>query len=703
MFNEISVKIEELGLEFSTGKIARQAGGAIIVQQGETVVFGSVCTAAKAREGTDFFPLTVDYREKMYSAGKVPGGFFKREGRPSTKEILTCRLIDRPIRPLFPDKYRKETQIIAQVFAFDQENSSDVMALNAASAALCVSSAPFNGPIGGVRVGYVNGALVVNPTATQMQDSTLDLIVAGTQNGITMVESQANLLSEELYLEALEFAHGHIKTICAAISDLAGKAGKEKDIYEAPVVDEELMQKLNSLYAQDFRDSLNIESKILREKKSEELKAAIKEQFVQQFDEEPGLEGKIGDYLHDIEAVVIRKMLIHEKKRIDRRELDEVRPIQAEVDLYTRLHGSALFTRGETQSFGVLTLGGGDDEQFVDGLHDSYRTPFMLHYNFPPFSVGEAGRFGFTSRREIGHGELASKAIRAILPEREDFPYTIRLVSEIMESNGSSSMATVCSCCLAMMAGGVPVKAKVAGVAMGLCADGDDYSVLTDIQGAEDHYGDMDFKVAGSTEGISALQMDIKIDGVSIEIMKVALEQARKARLHILTKMDDALTSSRDVISEFAPRILILEIPKEKIGDVIGPGGKIIRGVCEKYGVKVEVDEKDDGRSGIVKVLSVDGPSGTDAMDYVKSLTAEPKIGDIYQSKVVRITDFGAFCEFMPGRDGLLHISKISKKGRLNAVTDILAEGDFISLRLTEKDRLGRYSLSAIDVEGNDF
>ena len=703
MFNEISVKIEELGLEFSTGKIARQAGGAIIVQQGETVVFGSVCTAAKAREGTDFFPLTVDYREKMYSAGKVPGGFFKREGRPSTKEILTCRLIDRPIRPLFPDKYRKETQIIAQVFAFDQENSSDVMALNAASAALCVSSAPFNGPIGGVRVGYVNGALVVNPTATQMQDSTLDLIVAGTQNGITMVESQANLLSEELYLEALEFAHGHIKTICAAISDLAGKAGKEKDIYEAPVVDEELMQKLNSLYAQDFRDSLNIESKILREKKSEELKAAIKEQFVQQFDEEPGLEGKIGDYLHDIEAVVIRKMLIHEKKRIDRRELDEVRPIQAEVDLYTRLHGSALFTRGETQSFGVLTLGGGDDEQFVDGLHDSYRTPFMLHYNFPPFSVGEAGRFGFTSRREIGHGELASKAIRAILPEREDFPYTIRLVSEIMESNGSSSMATVCSCCLAMMAGGVPVKAKVAGVAMGLCADGDDYSVLTDIQGAEDHYGDMDFKVAGSTEGISALQMDIKIDGVSIEIMKVALEQARKARLHILTKMDDALTSSRDVISELAPRILILEIPKEKIGDVIGPGGKIIRGVCEKYGVKVEVDEKDDGRSGIVKVLSVDGPSGTDAMDYVKSLTAEPKIGDIYQSKVVRITDFGAFCEFMPGRDGLLHISKISKKGRLNAVTDILAEGDFISLRLTEKDRLGRYSLSAIDVEGNDF
>jgi len=703
VFNEISVKIEELGLEFSTGKIARQAGGAIIVQQGETVVFGSVCTAAKAREGTDFFPLTVDYREKMYSAGKVPGGFFKREGRPSTKEILTCRLIDRPIRPLFPDKYRKETQIIAQVFAFDQENSSDVMALNAASAALCVSSAPFNGPIGGVRVGYVNGALVVNPTATQMQDSTLDLIVAGTQNGITMVESQANLLSEELYLEALEFAHGHIKTICAAISDLAGKAGKEKDIYEAPVVDEELMQKLNSLYAQDFRDSLNIESKILREKKSEELKAAIKEQFVQQFDEEPGLEGKIGDYLHDIEAVVIRKMLIHEKKRIDRRELDEVRPIQAEVDLYTRLHGSALFTRGETQSFGVLTLGGGDDEQFVDGLHDSYRTPFMLHYNFPPFSVGEAGRFGFTSRREIGHGELASKAIRAILPEREDFPYTIRLVSEIMESNGSSSMATVCSCCLAMMAGGVPVKAKVAGVAMGLCADGDDYSVLTDIQGAEDHYGDMDFKVAGSTEGISALQMDIKIDGVSIEIMKVALEQARKARLHILTKMDDALTSSRDVISELAPRILILEIPKEKIGDVIGPGGKIIRGVCEKYGVKVEVDEKDDGRSGIVKVLSVDGPSGTDAMDYVKSLTAEPKIGDIYQSKVVRITDFGAFCEFMPGRDGLLHISKISKKGRLNAVTDILAEGDFISLRLTEKDRLGRYSLSAIDVEGNDF
>jgi polyribonucleotide nucleotidyltransferase len=703
VFNENSVKIEELGLEISTGKIARQAGGAVVVQQGETVVFSSVCTASKARDGADFFPLTVDYREKMYAAGKVPGGFFKREARPSSKEILTCRLIDRPIRPLFPAKYRKETQIIAQVIAFDQENASDVLALNAASAALSISAAPFNGPIGGVRVGYVNGALVVNPTATEMIDSSLDLIVAGTQNGITMVESQASLLGEELYLEALEFAQGHIKTICSAIADLAAKVGKEKELHETPVVDEELMQKLDSLYSKDFRVSLDIESKILREKKSEELKASIKEQFIQRFDDEPGLQGKISDYLHDIEASVIRKMLIHEKKRIDRRALDEVRPIQCEVDLFKRLHGSALFTRGETQSFGVLTLGGGDDEQFVDGLHDSYRTPFMLHYNFPPFSVGEAGRFGFTSRREIGHGELASKAIRPILPDRGDFPYTIRLVSEIMESNGSSSMASVCSCCLAMMAGGVPIKDKVAGVAMGLCADGDDYSVLTDIQGAEDHYGDMDFKVAGSTEGISALQMDIKIDGVSVEIMKVALEQARKARLHILSKMDDALMTSREAISEFAPRILILDIPKEKIGDIIGPGGKVIRGICEEYGVKVEVDEKDDGRSGTVKVLSVDGPSGTDAMAYVKSLVAEPKIGEIYQSKVVRITDFGAFCEFMPGKDGLLHISKISKKGRLNSVTDILAEGDFISLRLTEKDRLGRYSLSAIDVEGNDF
>ncbi len=702
MFNEISVYSEELDLKISTGKIARQAGGSVVVEHGSTVVFGTVCTSA-AREGLDFFPMTVDYREKMYSAGKVPGGFFKREGRPSTKEILTCRLIDRPIRPLFPNKFKDETQICAQVLAYDQENPPEVLGINAASAALCISAAPFQGPLGAVRVGYVNDELVLNPTVSQMKESSLDLIVAGTAKGITMVESQADILDEDLYLKALEFAHLNVGKICALFTELQEKAGKEKEIFEAAEPDEGLVQELKSAYSANFRESLDIESKILRGKKADELKEEIHAKFTERYEETPELRKVVKEILHDTEADVIRKMIVSEKKRIDGRESSEIRDIQCEVGVFERLHGSALFTRGETQAFGVLTLGGGDDEQFIDGLDETYKTPFLLHYNFPPFSVGETGRFGFTSRREIGHGELASKALRAILPDAKDFPYTIRLVSEIMESNGSSSMATVCASILAMLEGGVPIKHSVAGIAMGLFMEGDDYTVLTDIQGAEDHYGDMDFKVAGTTEGITALQMDIKIDGVNIEIMRKALTQAKDARLHILSKMDEAIAKPREAISDFAPRILITEIPKEKIGDVIGPGGKIIRKTCEDFGVKVEVSEDEEARIGIVKVLSVDGPSGEEAMAYIRTLVAEPEIGKLYNSKVVRITDFGAFCQFMPGRDGLLHISKISKKGRLNSVTDILNEGDFITLKLTEKDRLGRYSLSAVDVEENDF
>jgi len=702
VFNEISVYNEELDLRIKTGKIARQAGGAVIVEHGDTVVFGTVCTA-EPREGVDFFPLTVDYREKMYSAGKVPGGFFKREGRPSTKEILTCRLIDRPIRPLFPEKYSCDTQICAQVLAYDQENAPEVFGINAASAALSVSSAPFLGPVGAVRVGYLDGELVLNPTVSQMKDSKLDLIVAGTAKGITMVESQAEILDESLYLKALEFAHDNVKKICALIQELQEKAGKEKEPFEVAEIDGGLVAELTAAYSQDFRESLDIESKILRGKKADELKEAIHAKFSERYEESPELEKIVKEVLHDIEYDVIRKMIVKEKKRIDGRTSAEIRDIECEAGVFTRLHGSALFTRGETQALGVLTLGGGDDEQFIDGLDETYRTPFLLHYNFPPFSVGETGRFGFTSRREVGHGELASKALRAVLPEPQEFPYTIRLVSEIMESNGSSSMATVCASCMAMLDGGVPIKHSVAGIAMGLFMEGEDYTVLTDIQGAEDHYGDMDFKVAGTTEGITALQMDIKIDGVNIEIMREALNQAKTARIEILSKMNEAIESPRNEISNYAPRILITEIPKEKIGDVIGPGGKIIRKICEDFGVKVEVSEDEEARIGVVKVLSVDGPSGEEAMGFVQSLVAEPEIGKEYHSKVVRITDFGAFCEFMPGRDGLLHISKISKKGRLNAVTDILAEGDFITLKLTEKDRLGRYSLSAVDVEENDF
>ena len=595
MFNEISVYSEELDLRISTGKIARQAGGAVVVEHGDTVVFGTVCTA-EAKEGIDFFPLTVDYREKMYSAGKVPGGFFKREGRPSTKEILTCRLIDRPIRPLFPDKYNRDTQICAQVLAYDLENPPEVLSINAASAALSISASPFMGPVGGVRVGYVNEQLVLNPTVAQMGVSKLDLIVAGTVKGITMVESQADILDEDLYLKALEFAHDNIKKICGLIKELQEKVGTEKDAFESPEVDKGLVEELTAAYAADFRKSLDIESKILRGKKSDELKEAIHAKFSERYEEDPQLEGLVKEVLHDIEYDVIRKMLVHEKKRIDGRESTEIRAIECETSVFKRLHGSALFTRGETQSLGVLTLGGGDDEQFSDGLDDTYKSSFLLHYNFPPFSVGETGRLGFTSRREVGHGELASKAIRPILPSAQDFPYTLRLVSEIMESNGSSSMATVCSSCLAMLDGGVPIKDSVAGIAMGLFMEGDAYTILTDIQGAEDHYGDMDFKVAGTANGITALQMDIKIEGVNIQIMREALNQAKEARLHILEKMNSSLSSPRESISNFAPRILIKEIPKEKIGDVIGPGGKIIRKICEDFGVKVEVSEDEEAR-----------------------------------------------------------------------------------------------------------
>ncbi len=703
MLKEQIIESSEFGISLSTGKIARQAGGAVFVKMGGTVVFGSACNASSPREGLDFFPLTCDYREKMYASGKIPGGFLKREGRPSTKETLVSRLIDRPIRPLFPDKYRNETQIMVQVIAYDGKNQADVLGILAASAALSLSTSPFLGPIGAVRVGYIDGELVCNPTREQMDDSSLDLVVAGTRKAITMVESEADNLSEDLYLDALAFAHEKIKSQCDLVDQLVEIAGKDKLAFEAPEIDESLMKELSELYRNDFRNSFDLSNKKEREAKAVELKEVIHEKLAQRYEEDEALKAVVKEYLHDIEYEVIRNMIVKEKKRIDGRKVDELRSIEAEVDIFDHLHGSSLFTRGETQALGVLTLGGGDDEQYIDGLDETAKTNFMLHYNFPPFSVGECGRAGFTSRREIGHGELASKAIRAILPTKEEFPYTIRLVSEIMESNGSSSMATVCASSMALMAGGVPTKAPVAGIAMGLFMQGEDYSVLTDIQGAEDHYGDMDFKVAGTTEGVCALQMDIKIEGITIEIMRTALTQAKKARLEILDSMEKAINESREQISEFAPRILITEIPKDKIGDVIGPGGKVIRGICEEFGVKVEVEEKADGSGGTVKVLSTDGPSGEEALNYVINLVAEPEVGKVYSSKVMRITDFGAFVEFMPGREGLLHISKISKKGRLNSVTDILSEGDLISVKLTEKDRMGRYNLSARDVEENDF
>lgn len=702
MFQEIIVQRDDLKLKLSTGKLARQAGGAVVVESGDTVVLATACTAREPKAGLDFFPLTVDYREKMYAAGKIPGGFFKREARPTTKETLVSRLIDRPIRPLFPDKYRNETQIIVQALAYDQVNSPDVMAIIGTSAALSISESPFLGPVGAVRIGMIDGSLVINPTVEEQKVSKLDLVVAGTRKAITMVESEASVLTEEQYLDALALAHSHIVKVCDLIDELRAKAGKPKIAYTAPEIDKALMSELSGKYASAFRASFDLPTKLEREGKASELKAQIHAEMAARYEAEPGLMAKCKEYLHDIEYDVIRRMIVDEKARIDKRKVDEIRPIQAEVDVIKRVHGSSLFTRGETQALAILTLGGGDDEQFIDGLDETVKDRFLLHYNFPPFSVGEAGRFGFTGRREIGHGELASKALRAVLPTQQEFPYTMRLVSEILESNGSSSMATVCSCAMAMMAGGVPIKAPVAGVAMGLFLLEDRFSVLTDIQGAEDHYGDMDFKVAGTLEGITALQMDIKVEGISIEIMRTALAEAKKSRMHILAKMDEAIKTPRVEINPFAPRILILDIPKEKIGEVIGPGGKVIRRLSEEHGVKIEVTE--DGNRGIVKVLSADGPSGENALAALKAIVTEPEVGKIYyNSKVKRVESYGAFCEFMPGREGLVHVSKISKKERLKAASDILAEGDFINLKLLEIDRQGRYNLSATDVPENDF
>jgi polyribonucleotide nucleotidyltransferase len=704
VFNEVVVFNEKYNLKFSTGKVARQAGGSVLVQHGNSVVFGSACSAKGEKEGLDFFPLTVDYREKMYAAGKIPGGFFKREARPSKKETLISRLIDRPIRPLFPEKYKRETQICTVAIQYDAINSPEILAINAASAALAISESPFLGPIAGVRVGYIDNQLVINPTTEQRKESRLDLVVAGTKKAITMVESEADILSEDIFLKALEAAHAAIVEICGTIEELQQKAGKAKLDYTPPVRDEALMAELEGLYRADYRAALDLPLKLEREVKSDELKKVIHEKFEERYLEDETLKSKVAEYLHDIEYDVIRKMVTVEKKRIDKRDVDQLRPITCEVDVFDLLHGSALFTRGETQSLGVLTLGGGDDEQFIDGLDETFKDRFLLHYNFPPYSVGECGRMGFTGRREIGHGELATRALAAVVPPAEKFPYTMRLVSEIMESNGSSSMATICSCCMAMMAGGVPIKAPVAGVAMGLFMDGEHYTVLSDIQGAEDHYGDMDFKVAGTREGVSALQMDIKIEGITIEIMREALEQAKKNRLEILGMMEKAISVPRTDIKDSAPRILILDIPKDKIGEVIGPGGKNIRELCETYGVKIEIAESDEKPSkGVVKIMSVDGPSGKAARDHIAGMTEAPEIGKIYNAKVVRITDFGAFCEFLPGRDGLLHISKISKKSRLDKVTEILNEGDMVMVKLIAEDRPGRYNLSAKDVEENDF
>jgi polyribonucleotide nucleotidyltransferase len=662
-------------LHLETGHLAKQAHGSTIVRLGDNVVLGTACASPDPREGIDFFPLTVDYREYTYAGGRIPGGFIKREGRPSEREVLTSRMIDRPVRPLFAEGFRNETQIIALVLSADNENDPDVLAINAASCALTLSDIPFLGPVGAVRVGYVNDQFVVNPTYTEMRDSQLNIAVVGTSEGIVMIESGAKEISEEKVVEAIEFAHGEIKKICAAIVDLAKRAGKKKREVTAPVFDESYFKKLKSKVGADLADALDtqkhpkLESYDLVKKIKDKLKADLPE-------DDAEAATKLSHYFETLRERIFREQITAQKRRPDARAFDEIRAIWIETGVLPRTHGSAIFTRGETQALVTTTLGTPDDKQRMENFEGENKKRFMLHYNFPPFSVGEVGRMTGVGRREIGHGALAERAISAVLPSEDKWPYAIRVVSDILESNGSSSMASVCGASLSLMDAGVPLEAAVAGVAMGLVKEEDSYAILTDIAGAEDHYGDMDFKVAGTRKGITALQMDIKVSGITSQIMREALEQARHGRLFILDKMEEAITGHRENISAFAPRIYTLHIPVDKIRDLIGPGGKTIRGIIEQTGVKIDVDD-----TGRVNVASSDGASASKAIQMINDLTAVPEVGKTYLGKVVRLAEFGAFVEIIPGTDGLLHISEIAEH-RVKEVKDELKEGDQVLVKV---------------------
>ena len=670
-------------LVLETGHIARQADGAVMVTYDETSVLCAVTAAREARAGIDFFPLTVNYVEKTYAAGKIPGGFFKREARPSENEILTCRLIDRPIRPLFVDGFRNETQIICTTMSHDLENSPDIAALVGTSAALTISGMPFMGPIGAARVGYIDGEYVLNPTADQLEESQLDLIVAGTNEGVLMVESEANELTEEIMLGAVMFGHEGYQPVIDAIIDMAERAAKEpRPISETPKEITDLEAKVRKLGEAGIREAYTEKEKLVRQDKVSAAKKAVIEQLS---DEESAI---ASGPLKTLEKDVVRRAIIDTGERIDGRDTKTVRAIESQISLLPRSHGSALFTRGETQAMVVATLGTGQDEQIIDALEGEYREHFLLHYNFPPYSVGETGRIGFTGRREVGHGKLAWRALRPLLPAKEDFPYTVRVVSEITESNGSSSMATVCGASLAMMDAGVPLKAPVAGIAMGLIKEDDGYAVLSDILGGEGHLGDMDFKVAGTETGITSLQMDIKITSITKEIMEIALDQARDGRIHILGEMAKAIDSGRNELSEHAPRITTMKVPTDKIREVIGTGGKVIREICEVTGCKVDIDDE-----GLIKVASSDGDAAQKAIDWINSIVAEPEVGVIYTGKVVKVVDFGAFVNFFGARDGLVHISEL-KNERVGQVTDVINEGDEVKVKVIGMDDRGKVKLS---------
>jgi len=636
-------------LVLETGKVARQADGAVMVSLGETKVLCTAVAAQSPKPGQDFFPLTVNYQEKAFAAGKIPGGFFKREGRPSENETLVCRLIDRPIRPLFPKSFKCETQVICTVLAHDMENNPDIAAMIGASAALTLSGVPFFGPIAAARIGWIDGAYVLNPTVDQMDESELDLIMAGTHEGVLMVESEAKELSEEIMLGAVNFGHQAVKPVIDAIIELAELCAKEpRALPEEPAEIADINKVLKG-FAKGFETAYKIADKTDRQAALNEVRAEAKTALGDKYDAV-----LVGGLIKGMEADVVRGAILKTGVRIDGRDTKTVRQIVAEAGFLPRAHGSSLFTRGETQAMVVATLGTGQDEQIIDALVGESRSSFMLHYNFPPYSVGEAGRVGSPGRREIGHGKLAWRALRPLLPTKEEFPYTIRLVSEITESNGSSSMATVCGGSLAMMDAGVPLKRPVAGIAMGLIKEGDDFAVLSDILGDEDHLGDMDFKVAGSQNGVTSLQMDIKITSITPEIMQIALDQARDGRIHILGEMAKALTSARDDLADSAPKITTLKIPVDKIRDIIGPGGKIIREICEETGAKIDIED-----DGTVKVAAVSGSSGEAAVARIRDIVAEPELGVIYDGTVVKTVDFGAFVNFLGAKDGLVHISEL--------------------------------------------
>ncbi|MBJ7577331.1 polyribonucleotide nucleotidyltransferase [Devosia sp. MC532] len=674
-------------LTLETGKMARQADGAVIASLGETVVLATVVSAKTAKPGQDFFPLTVNYQEKYFAAGKIPGGYFKREGRPSENETLVSRLIDRPIRPLFPDGYKFETQVVITVLQHDMENNPDVLAMVAASAALTISGVPFMGPIGAARVGYVDGEYVLNLPVDRRADSKLDLVMAGTQDAVLMVESEAQELSEEIMLGAVMFGHKASAQVIEAIIKLAELAAKEPREFTPPDFSA-LEAEVLTIAEADLRAAYQITEKAARYAAVAAANTKVKEAFAAKIEAGEVSKEALGEVVHNLQAKIVRWNILDTGSRIDGRDTKTVRSIVSEVGILPRTHGSAVFTRGETQALVVATLGTADDEQFIDSLEGTRKENFLLHYNFPPYSVGEAGRMGSPGRREIGHGKLAWRAINPIRPSLEEFPYTIRIVSEITESNGSSSMATVCGTSLALMDAGVPMKRPVAGIAMGLILEGDKYAVLSDILGDEDHLGDMDFKVAGTEEGITSLQMDIKIAGITEEIMKTALAQAKDGRIHILGEMGKALSQSRGEVGEFAPRIETLKIPTDKIREVIGTGGKVIREIVEKTGAKINIED-----DGTVKVSSSEGSQIDAAIKWIRSITDEPEVNAIYQGTVVKTADFGAFVNFFGAKDGLVHISQLADQ-RVAKTTDVVKEGDKVWVKLLGFDERGKVRLS---------